>query len=243
MQPYGNGAMDRTEDMDDGIVNGYRILLVEPDPDWQSSLFQGIQDHLRLEPAGHVETCADARRALQSEAIDAMVIDPELPDGSGIDVVREAANRHVPALVFTCGETPEQVRDALSAGASGYLLKRWTGHDAAFWLARTVLGERPLDSRITSHLIRAVIDDDPDPAHPHAERLTPREREVLQLLARGYSHRECATALQRSPHTVTTHIKNIYGKLEVGSRGALISKAISYGLVDPATLWPMDDPG
>jgi DNA-binding NarL/FixJ family response regulator len=120
---------------------------------------------------------------------------------------------------------------AIEAGATGYLLKDARGDEITQAIHRLIAGESPISSAIARHLLRRF---QPSPAAAPAAAgppLTPRERQVLQLIAKGLSYQRIAETLSMSPHTVTTHIKQIYRKLEVNSRGEAVFEAHQLGLL------------
>lgn len=154
--------------------------------------------------------------------LDVVVIDVRLPDGNGVDAVPELLALHPGAriLLLTAHPRADLAERALNAGASGFLAK-----------------EEPL-----SHLLRAIETARPNRpaisgALPPADAvgLTPREREVLTLLAQGHDPAAIARLLWLSRHTVRDHVKAVLGKLDARSQLAAVSKAIALGLVDP---WP-----
>lgn len=215
----------------------HSVVLLEDDPVTRERVAGIVQaaDGLRLAAAW-----ADLRSALAwlpaHEAPRVALVDLQLPDGSGIDFIR-ALRRSAPqteAMVISVFGDEAHVVAAIEAGATGYLLKDAGAADIVQAIHRLVAGESPISSAIARHLLRRFQPSAPAAAPAAMPPLTPREREVLQLIAKGLSYQRIADALGMSPHTVTTHIKQIYRKLEVNSRGEAVFEALQLGLLPPA---------
>ncbi|MBW8310992.1 MAG: response regulator transcription factor, partial [Rhizobium sp.] len=164
------------------------------------------------------------------------VVDRGLPDGSGVDLIRELAQRH-PActrVVTTLFGDDAHVFPALRAGAHGYLLKDQPADRLGAALDGIRRGEPPLSPAIAQRLLRA-FGAAPEPVPPSGgEPLTAREREVLVLVSKGCRLPELADRLQISRHTVSDHLKNIYRKLDINSRAEAALEAVRLGLVSGA---------
>ena len=168
---------------------------------------------------------------------DVLVTDLSLPDGHGTELIREAraARPSTEALVITVFGDERSVVAALEAGAAGYLLKDGTDAELARPILELVDGGSPISPAIARHLLRRFQRQVgmPESARPPDETpvLSAREREVLELLARGFRVGEIADRLGISAHTVTTHVRHLYAKLEVSSRGEAIYAAMNHGLL------------
>jgi DNA-binding NarL/FixJ family response regulator len=218
-----------------------RVLVVEDDPDDQAFAGDAIERQPALELAGIAGSCAEARQALSAQRVDAAVLDVMLPDGSGLDLLEPARGLGLPALLMTGMGDEETVAEAITRGATGYLLKETDAGRLGDAIVRILDGEAPLNARVARYLLDRVparASDTPAPSKGQGETLTPTENRVLELIAQGHTHIECAEVLQRSAHTVNTHIKNIYAKLAVGSRAEAVSQAVAQGLLDPGQLVP-----
>jgi len=216
----------------------HRVLLLEDDPVTRDRLAGIVAAAPGLELAAAL---ADVRSALAwlaaHEPPRVLLADLHLPDGSGVDVIRRL--RQVApaseAMVISVFGDEAHVVGAIEAGATGYLLKDAGAAEIAQAVHRLIAGESPISSAIARHLLRRYQTPAAAPAAaPMTSPLTGREREVLQLIAKGLSYQHIAQALQMSPHTVTTHIKQIYRKLEVHSRGEAVFEAMQLGLLPPA---------
>jgi DNA-binding NarL/FixJ family response regulator len=218
------------------------VLVVEDDERTRDRLSRAVKGHERLALLDACASVAEATARLAREAPDVLLTDLGLPDGSGIDVIRRArtANARTQAMVVTVFGDEETVVRAIEAGATGYLLKDGTLRAIGDEIVELVDGGSPISPPIARLLLRRVASspasDAPDAAAPaaggpRAPQLTPRELEVLNLVAKGFSFPEIARLLGVSPHTVTAHVRHIYEKLEVGSRGEAVFEAVQQGLI------------
>lgn len=208
----------------------HTVLLLEDDPATRERL-QGIvcsADGLQLLAAfGDVQSTL--AWLAQNPAPQVLLSDLQLPDGSGIEVIRHLrrVSPQTESMVISVFGDEAHVVAAIEAGATGYLLKDADADEIRSAILRLVAGESPISSAIARHLLRR-FQPQPEPA-ASVSSLTPREREVLQLIAKGLSYNRIAEALQMSPNTVTSHIKQIYRKLAVNSRGEAVFEAQQLG--------------
>lgn len=173
--------------------------------------------------------CRNARTALQripALTPDVVVMDIQLPDGSGIECVA-AIKRQLPEtqiLMFTIHDDTEQILRAMDAGASGYLLK----NSSSFDIVAAIRDIRTHGAPMSREVARKLVDSFREPRVLRAtnEPLTPREREILELLADGLLYKEIANRLAIKPDTVATHAKSIYRKLNVRSRTEAVMQFI-----------------
>jgi DNA-binding NarL/FixJ family response regulator len=211
----------------------HRVLLVEDDPPTRERLTAIVRATPGLQlAAAFGERQAALEWLAANEAPRVLLVDLELPDGSGIDVIR-ALRRRAPAadaMAITVFGDETHVVNALEAGATGYLLKDASADAIGDAIGRLIAGESPISSAIARHLLRRFL---PAAVSAEAPHLTQREREVLQLIAKGLSYARMAETLGMAETTVTSHIKQIYRKLEVRSRGEAVFEAMQLGLVRP----------
>lgn len=213
------------------------MLLVEDDDETRARIAGAIQAEPRLVLAGVAASCVEARAVLAVSPPDVLVTDLSLPDGHGTELIREAraARPSTEALVITVFGDERSVVAALEAGAAGYLLKDGTDAELARPILQLVDGGSPISPAIARHLLRYFqrAAGTPESARPPDETpvLSAREREVLELLARGFRVGEIAERLGISAHTVTTHVRHLYTKLAVSSRGEAIYAAMTHGLL------------
>ncbi len=180
-------------------------------------------------------TLAAARALLDERAVDLVVLDLNLPDGTGASLLPFIRERHadVWVVVVTVFDDDEHLFVALQQGADGYLLKDESRADAAALLREILAGRPPLSARVARRVLKYVQSTAPGPKpkpDPGAPSLTPREREVLVLLASGHTAASAAAQLEISEHTIKSHVKNLYRKLDVSSRASLVRAALDDGL-------------
>lgn len=178
---------------------------------------------------------AAARAELAREVPDGLLVDLGLPDGHGAALIGEALRRRpdCQALVISVFGDERSVLDAIAQGASGYLVKGQGDGDIARHLSHLAEGGSPMSPAIARQLLTQLRDRLPQPVAPGpGEALTGREHEVLRHIARGYTYEETAAALGMSVNTVRHHVKQIYGKLAVRSRGAAVYVAQQRGWLD-----------
>ncbi len=214
----------------------HRVLLIEDDAPTRQRLTAAIRTNPKLELLAAAGSCEEARAWLARGAPDVLLTDLGLPDGNGIELIRELRARwpNALAMVITVFGDEGSVLSAIEAGASGYLLKDGTVEYVGASLLELVAGGSPISPSIARHLLRrfqAPAAGAPSPPPEGESLLTQRELEVLQFIAKGFSFAEIAGLLAISAHTVTTHVRNIYRKLEVGSRGAAVYEAVQMGLL------------
>jgi DNA-binding NarL/FixJ family response regulator len=212
----------------------FGVLLVEDDPFCRERLAQGIRAQPRLNLLADVDTMSKARDFIQNYTPDVLVVDIGLPDGSGIDLIREckAASEEAVCLVVTVHGEVQRVFEALSAGAAGYLLKDAPLSELGEAILSAIDGDTPISPRIANALLKhlqPVQDDATTEAEYH--NLTRREEEILNFLAYGFTRNEIADKLNISINTVSIHIKNTYRKLDVNSGSKAVFKARRYGLL------------
>lgn len=193
-----------------------RLLIVDDHPVVRAGLVSYLELQSDLEVVAEAEDLASARRAARATEIDLVLLDLMLPDGDGLELIEEL--RALPSaprvLVLTSAVDETRVRRALRAGASGYVLKH-AGPAALLDRVRAALrGEVPLDPEVVRLLAEGGADAEPDPL----AELTPREGEVLELIAEGLANREVGARLGIAEKTVKTHATRIFEKLGVEGR-------------------------
>jgi len=169
---------------------------------------------------------------LPQEQPSVVLVDINLPGMNGIECVRRLKPR-LPGTQFvmvTVYEDANHIFNALSAGASGYLLKQMRRNDLLAALKEVHGGGSPMSSQIARRVVQSFQRTGMESSD--AEDLSPREREVLELLARGYLYKEIANMLQISVQTVNTYIRRIYEKLHVRSRAQAVAKYAHFPMGD-----------
>jgi DNA-binding NarL/FixJ family response regulator len=206
-------------------------MIVEDDPIVSAHFADIVRSSSSLELAGTASSLASARRELAC-APDLVLLDVGLPDGSGLSFIEEIhATQKAQVLMVTTFGDRETVVAALRAGADGYLLKDSNAATILSGIEATLAGGAPISPAAAVYLLDALrgpIPAAPDPA-PSAGVLTAREAELLKLFATGASYKDAARQLEISPLTVGNHVKSIYRKLAVNSRGEAVYSAMRSG--------------
>ena len=209
-----------------------RVAIVEDDVALALHLRRIIEDSSEFALAWIAHSLRDARQQMQRPA-DLVLLDLGLPDGRGIGLVPQLRALPKPPriIAFTVFSDEANVVDAVEAGIDAYVLKDVSRDDLLDALAQTRDGASPISPAVARYLLLRVRRHEPAPSPTPEALLTQRERDVLERLARGYSYRETAEQLGISANTVAHHVKNIYPKLAVGSRGEAVYRAVQDGLI------------
>ena len=216
---------------------GIKVLVVDDEPEFLRRFCDAVAAEPALTLAGSARTVAEACSAVDRIAPDVVLADLGLPDGHGIDVIRHCKAGNAPrnVIVVTIFGDDEHVIDSIRAGATGYLLKDALPRDIAGAILQVHDGGSPISPAIARRILQSL--HVPDAGHAAADdagspgRLSGRETQILRLVAKGLSFKEVGAALTISSHTVTTHVKRIYQKLEVHSRGEAVYEANQLGLL------------
>ena len=200
------------------------VAIVEDDPQTREILADWIANSRGFRLAGEWENGERALELLPSTKPDVVLMDINLRGISGVEGVKQL-KRILPATQFvmlTVYEDTDHIYNALAAGATGYLLKQTSREELLGAVEDVHRGGSPMDSRIARKVVQFFRQS--QSAAPGGEALSPREEEVLGLLARGYLFKEIAAKLSVSVPTVNTYVRRVYEKLHVRSRGQAIAK-------------------
>jgi len=203
------------------VRTGFRVILnAEPD----------------LEVVGEAADGRETIEAVRTQRPDVVLMDIRMPNLDGIEATRRlAAAAHAPrVLILTTFDLDQYVYEALRAGASGFLLKDATAEELLQAVRVVAAGEALLSPSITRRLIADYARRPPPNERPAAlDELTPRELEVLRLIARGLSNRDVARKLVLGDATIKTHVARIFAKLDLHDRTQAVVLAYETGLVTP----------
>ena len=216
-------------------MNDLRVGILEDDHDMRPWLAEVVGEADGLELAWTAECLADAFSAVESApAPDLCLVDLQLPDGHGTSFIRSLRSgaRRTKALVLTSLADRRSVVGAFEAGASGYLLKDTPADRIRDDIRAVAGGGTPISSQAATHLIGMLGLAKPEAPEAESSGLTPREREMLTLFAKGMSYRETAELMEVSTHTVQTHVKSVYRKLAVHSKSEAVFEALQNGWLD-----------
>lgn len=207
------------------------VLIVEDDALTRKTLCLAVESEPSLRLMGALDSAAAALAWLEGDEPDVLLTDLGLPDGHGLDIIRACASRHprCDIIVVTMSSDEESVLACIEAGASGYVLKGAGKTDIARALLDLRAGGAPMSPGIARMVLARVRGgrkkSGPGLRTDAAVGLTKKEAAILDLIAQGDSYGEVAKMLSVSVGTVQTHIKNIYGKLSVHSRGEAVFEA------------------
>ncbi|OAM90435.1 response regulator transcription factor [Termitidicoccus mucosus] len=203
------------------------IAIVEDDADIADEISKLIAETLDFKLSCVCRNVRSALERIPAAAPDVVIMDINLPDGSGIQATAQL-KRLIPrteVMIFTIYENTEDIYQALEAGASGYLLKRSSSTVIVTSIRNLMKGEVPMTAAIARKVIQSFQKkEQPAQANPGMSKLTPREMDILQLLAKGHPTKEIASQRFISIDTVNTHLRKIYEKLHVHSRAEAILK-------------------
>lgn len=211
-----------------------RILLADDHAILRDGIRALLQDEPDMLVIGEAEDGHTALRLIAELQPDVVVMDIGMPLLNGLDATRQIKRDHprTRVLILTMHENEEYVRQVLASGAMGYILKDAAAHELIDAIRAVYRGEAVLSPAIT----RLVIEDylrwgDLQTNHQEND-LSPREREILQLIAEGYTNKQIAEILFISIKTVQTHRTNLMSKLDLHDRGELIKYAIQKKIIE-----------
>jgi DNA-binding NarL/FixJ family response regulator len=219
------------------------VLVVEDDPQMRAFFVASVLRCPALQLSASVGSVAQALDWLADHAseIDVLLIDLGLPDGSGLTVIRHAIrlNPAIEPLVISMFGDEDNVLASIEAGALGYIHKDASPDDIAQTILEMKAGTSPISPMIARRVLSKFYKDKNQEKIDTTERLspslpgllTPREQDVLALIARGFSYVEIARLQTLSIHTVQSHIKRIYSKLAVHSKSEAVFEATRMGLI------------
>lgn len=199
-------------------MNRLRVGVVEDHPVYRDGLAAAFAAADDMELAGAVGTVHEALALLEGSPLDVLLLDLGLPDGSGLDVLStiRARHREVAVVVLTMNDDRRLVLEAVRAGARGYLLKGAGRAEIADAVRRAAAGGAVFDAVPAAVVMAAVTQPDTDPIAAYG--LTPRESDVLRLLAQGLGNDAIAMRLGVSGKTVRNQVSAVLSKLGVRSR-------------------------
>ncbi len=200
------------------------VCIVEDDAQTRKILAGWINRAPGFRLAGEWGDAESALAAFDAKRPDVVLMDINLPGMSGVEAVKRLKLRLPEAqfVMLTVYEDADHIFNALAAGATGYLLKQTPRAELLDALKNVHGGGSPMTSNIARKVVQCFRQ--PLPLQAAAEELSPREQEVLELLARGYLYKEIAERLNISVPTVNTYVRRMYEKLHVRSRAQAVAK-------------------
>ncbi|GAC1666448.1 MAG: response regulator transcription factor [Candidatus Limnocylindrales bacterium] len=212
-----------------------RVLVVDHSDVVRRGLREILAEEPSLEVVGTLASGAEAVAACRSLDPDVLIMDAALPDRGGYEASRRIrAESSRPAIVMLSSfDDASHALDAFASGANGYLSKDVSRADLVATIHRAATGETSVDPILGARLLQALA----GPSSPTANTpdcLTPRELDVLRLLACGQTNKEIANRLILAVGTVKVHVERIFGKLGTTNRSEAAVRAIELGIVDPS---------
>jgi DNA-binding NarL/FixJ family response regulator len=212
-----------------------RVFIVDDHPLVRSGVRTELGDAVSVVgEAGDVDSAVTQLLALADDALDVVLLDVHMPGGGGVEILRRVTKQK-PSLRFlalSVSDAPEDVIAVIRAGARGYITKSATGTEIAEAIARIAAGDAAFSPRLAGFVLDAFASGAPaEPVDEELDQLTPREREVLQLIARGYAYKEVGRRLNVSVKTVETHVSSVLRKLQLSSRHELARWATDRRLI------------
>jgi len=206
-----------------------RLVIIEDDPLLLENLTLLLRGEEGVTVAGSYRSAEDALMSLRSVSPEVMLTDLGLPGMSGIELIKKA-KEEMPLLeimAHTVFEDRERVFSAIKAGASGYILKGSSPREIIEYIHALYKGGAPMSPKIA----RKIIHEFQGEATSEQFLLTQRETEIVKRVEEGLTYKEIGERLKISTHTVHTHIKNIYEKLQAKDRNDAIIKARKKGII------------
>ena len=195
------------------------VLIVDDHALFRAGVRAELQE--RVQVVGEAASVGEALVAIASKGPDVVLLDVHMPDGGGVEVIRRAPDQTY--LALSVSDDPEDVIAVIRAGARGYVTKTIGGEELADAIRRVHEGDAVFSPRLAGFVLDA-FQKEPEPPGDGSS-LTPREREVIQHIARGYLYKEIAQRLGISVKTVEAHVSSVLRKLQLSTRHELTTWA------------------
>lgn len=194
-----------------------------------------LADEPGLEVIGEASTGRQALSLCRLMQPDLVLMDVRMPEMDGLAATRmiKQERSQTSVIILTMHENQDYLLEAIKAGAAGYVLKDATRQEVTTTVRLVLGGESPLNRRLAGGLLGRLAGENRKPAKQLPDALTPRESEVLRLLAQGQTNREIAQTLVVSTGTVKVHVEHIIAKLGVSDRTQAAVRAVELGLLGP----------
>jgi DNA-binding NarL/FixJ family response regulator len=206
-----------------------RVVIADDNVVVRRGVASLLQASETIEVVGEASTGREALALASETKPDVVLLDVRMPVMDGVEAARRLSERHR-VLMLTYSEEQDIVAGAIQAGASGYLVHgRFSPEELEGAVVRCAAGEKVLSPSVVTQVFDALRQAPPAPVGAMPHDLTPREQEIMNLLAKGLSNREAADTLFLTEKTVKNHINRIYAKLGVGSRAEAIATWLGTG--------------
>ncbi|OZC60472.1 DNA-binding response regulator [Rhodococcus sp. 06-470-2] len=205
------------------MTEPFRVFLVDDHAVFRSGVRAELAREADIDVVGEAGGVSEAVSGIESTKPDVVLLDVHMPDGGGVAVLNRISEGPV-CLALSVSDAAEDVISVIRAGARGYVTKTISGSELADGVRRVAGGDAVFSPRLAGFVLDSFTGRSaaPEPPlDPELDSLTPRELEVLRLLARGYTYREIAEDLFISVKTVETHASNVLRKTQQSNRNAL----------------------
>ncbi|WP_339479425.1 MULTISPECIES: response regulator transcription factor [unclassified Pseudomonas] len=217
-----------------------RLLLADDHEVTRTGFISMLAGNPGFEVVGQARDGQEALDLCERLQPDIAILDIRMPVLNGLGAARILQQRQpgIKVVIFTMDDSPDHLEAAIGAGAVGYLLKDASRDEMLDALKRVAQGEEALNSSVSARLLRRMAERGANGA-PQVQALTARERQVLGLVAGGFSNREIGEKLGIAPGTAKAHVERVIGKLGAADRTQAAVRGIALGLVaQPVGQWP-----
>lgn len=206
-------------------VEPIRVVVADDHSIWRAGIKGDLGDNFHV--VGEAADAEEAIKVIKKTKPDLVLTDLHMPNGGGVAVAKAVASE-IPVVMLSVSEAEADLLEAVAAGAVGYLLKSIDSDELRNQLWKAAQGEPVFSASLAALVLtdfRRMRNEAPD-----GEGLSKREREVLQLVARGHTYNEIGEELYISPKTVENHVRNILKKLRLNRKNELIRYAVDHGI-------------
>lgn len=206
-------------------VTQIRVVIADDHSIWRAGIRGDLGENFHV--VGEAADATEAIAVIESTKPDLVLTDLHMPNGGGVAVAK-AVGGSIPVVILSVSEAEKDLLEAVAAGAAGYLLKSIEAKELREKLWKAAQGEPVFSASLAALVLtefRRMRNEAPD-----GQGLSDREREVLQLVARGHTYGEIGEELFISPKTVENHVRNILKKLRLNRKNELIRYAIEHGI-------------
>ena len=213
------------------MTDPVRVFLVDDHRLFLSGVRSELGDD--FEVVGDAGDVASAVAGIDAAGPDVVLLDVHLPGGGGREVLKALSGKHpeIKFLALSVSDAAEDVIDVIRAGARGYVTKTISPSDLAAAIRRIHEGDVVFSPRLAGFVLDAFAGESAQPIDPDLDQLTPREREVMRHIARGYTYKEVGRSLHISVKTVESHVSAVLRKLQLSSRHELTRWAADRRLI------------
>lgn len=208
-----------------------RVFIVDDHHLFRAGVRAELEDHVDI--VGDASEVDPAIEMIREREPDVVLLDVHMPGGGGKTVLEAVAETHpeVRFLALSVSDSPEDVIAVVRAGARGYVTKTVDTPELAEAIATVATGEAVFSPKLAGFVLDAFADALPADHDPELNQLSPREREVMRLIALGYTYKECAEKLAISTKTIERHMTSVLGKLQLSNRHELAKWAADRKIV------------